>query len=85
MEPNTNITLQVEILKDSIIKDIQKSNLPITIINYVIQDLAKDIKAENDMYTQKQIEEYNKMLAEQQKAVMEEKEEAVSAEEVEAE
>lgn len=85
MEPNTNITLQVEILKDSIIKDIQKSNLPITIINYVIQDLAKDIKAENDIYTQKQIEEYNKMLAEQQKVATEEKEEAVSAEEVEAE
>lgn len=57
-----NITLQMQILKDNIIRSIQQSKLPISVVYYIVNEINRDLEYENNTYTQKVIDKYNEEL-----------------------
>ena len=57
-----NITLQMQILKDNIIRSIQQSKLPISVVYYIVNEINRDLEYENNTYTQKIINKYNEEL-----------------------
>lgn len=61
-----NVSLEIEILKRNILLVLQQTNLPISVVYYVISDITKELGEKYQDYSQKIIEEYNKSLEHEQ-------------------
>lgn len=60
-----NISLKIEILKQEVLMSLQQSDLPISVIYYLMSDITKELKEKYENYSLQIIEQYNKTIEEE--------------------